>query len=87
MCLFAYPINRVDATGVEVFVELRRMLEERGIRLHISGLKLPVERVLRKAGALYEGPLLTMYRTDAEALQAFDQLGTPTYPAASAQGS
>ena len=71
VCLFAYPINRVDATGVEVFIELRRMLEERGITLHISGLKLPVERVLRKAGALGEGPLLKMYRTDAEAMQAF----------------
>ncbi|MEO7391823.1 MAG: SulP family inorganic anion transporter [Ramlibacter sp.] len=74
VCLFAYPINRVDATGVEVFVELRRLLESRGIMLHISGLKLPVERVLRKAGALDQGALLGMYRTDAEALQAFAQL-------------
>ena len=70
MCLFAQPINRVDATGVEVFGQLRRLLDERGIRLHISGLKLPVERVLRKAGALDDGPLLSVYRTDAEALLA-----------------
>ncbi|MDB5871442.1 MAG: sulP [Ramlibacter sp.] len=74
VCLFAHPINRVDTTGVEVFSQLRLMLEGRGITLHISGIKLPVERVLRKAGALYDSPLLAMYRTDAEALQAFSRL-------------
>jgi SulP family sulfate permease len=72
--LFAQPINRVDATGVEVFMQLRKMLAERGIALHISGIKLPVERVLQKAGALAPGPLLHMYRTDAEALMAFGRL-------------
>jgi SulP family sulfate permease len=75
LCLFAQPINRVDATGVEVFGRLRGLLQERGIRLHISGLKLPVERVLRKAGVLYDAPLLSVYRTDSEALLAFEQLG------------
>jgi SulP family sulfate permease len=68
--LFAHPINRVDATGVEVFVQLRNMLTERGIALHISGIKLPVEQVLKRAGALEPGPLLHMYRTDADAMQA-----------------
>jgi len=77
VCLFAQPVNRVDTTGVEVFAQLRRTLEDRGIRLHISGIKLPVERVLRKAGALYESPLLAMYRTDAEALAAFESLNPP----------
>jgi SulP family sulfate permease len=81
LALFAQPINRVDATGVEVFVQLRKLLQERGIHLHISGIKLPVERVLRKSGALYESTLLSTYRTDAEALQAF------RYFAESAQGS
>jgi sulfate permease, SulP family len=70
VCLFAHPINRVDATGVEVFLRLRAMLAERGIALHVSGLKLPVEQVLRKAGAIDDGPLLHTYRTDAEALLA-----------------
>jgi SulP family sulfate permease len=74
VCLFAHPINRVDATGVEVFLRLRAMLAERGIALHISGLKLPVEQVLRKAGAIDDGPLLHTYRTDAEALLAFKRL-------------
>ena len=75
VCLFAQPINRVDATGVEVFSQLRQHLQDRGITLHISGIKLPVERVLKKAGALDEGPLLRMYRTDVDALLAFGRLG------------
>lgn len=74
VCLFAQPINRVDATGVEMFQQLRKLLAERGITLHISGIKLPVERVLARAGALDEGPLLKMYRTDTEALLAFGRL-------------
>ena len=75
LCLFAHPINRVDATGVEVFGQLRKMLAERGITLHVSGLKLPVERVLERAGALSPDPLLKTWRTDAEALQMLRSLG------------
>ncbi len=74
VCLFAHPVNRIDATGVEVFMQMRGMLRERGITLHISGIKLPVERVLQRAGALNEGPLLRMYRTDVDALLAFGRL-------------
>jgi hypothetical protein len=47
------------------------------ITLHISGIKLPVETVLRKAGALDDRPLLRMYRTDVDALQAFGRLESP----------
>lgn len=68
VCLFALPINRIDATGVEMFAKLEALFKERGIVLHISGLKLPVERVLRQAGYLTPSPNLRMYRTDAEAL-------------------
>jgi len=57
-----------------MFTQLRKLLAERGITLHISGIKLPVERVLEKAGALQPGPLLKMYRTDTEALLAFGRL-------------
>ncbi|RYF43383.1 MAG: SulP family inorganic anion transporter [Comamonadaceae bacterium] len=74
VCLFAQPINRVDATGLEVFMQLRATLAARGITLHISGIKLPVEKVLKKAGALEDGPLLRMYRTDVETLLAFGRL-------------
>jgi len=75
VCLFTQPINRIDATGVEVFSAITRLLQGRGIMLHVSGIKLPVERVLRKAGELKEGPLLRTYRTDAEALLAFGRVG------------
>jgi SulP family sulfate permease len=74
VCLFAQPINRMDATGVEIFGQLRRQLAVRGITLHLSGLKLPVETVLRSAGELPEGPLLRLYRTDAETLAALARL-------------
>lgn len=74
VCLFAQPVNRIDATGVEVFMQLRNLLRERSITLHISGIKLPVEKVLQRAGALEEGPLLRLYRTDVDTLLAFGRL-------------
>ncbi|MGA8513266.1 MAG: SulP family inorganic anion transporter [Burkholderiaceae bacterium] len=74
VCLFAQPINRIDATGVEVFGQMRTALAARGIALHISGIKLPIEKVLLKAQALQEGPLLHLYRTDAETLVALHAL-------------
>ncbi len=74
VCLFAQPINRIDATGVEVFSQLRRFLEARDITLHVSGLKLPVEKMLERAGALTPGPGLRLYRTDIDALMAFGRL-------------
>ena len=74
VCLFAQPINRIDATGVEVFAKLRLQLEHHHITLHLSGLKLPVETALRRAGILAPGPGLALYRTDAEALAALSRL-------------
>ncbi len=74
VCLFAQPINRIDATGVDMFAKLCSQLRQRGITLHISGMKLPVETALRRAGALDAGPLLKMYRTDAAALAALTRL-------------
>ena len=72
--LFAQPINRVDATGIEVFAAMRRSLLQQGITLHISGIKLPVETLLRSASELPDSPLLHLYRTDAEALSHFAAL-------------
>jgi SulP family sulfate permease len=74
VCLFALPINRIDATGVESLAKLEAMLRERGISLHISGMKLPVEVVLRRAGCLQAHAGLYMYRTDAEAIAQLRQL-------------
>jgi SulP family sulfate permease len=73
VALFAQPINRIDATGVETFIQLRQLLNGRGVTLHISGIKLPVEQVLKRAHALDESPLLRMYRTDGETLAALQQ--------------
>jgi len=70
VCLFALPINRIDVTGVEAFVRLHHVLQTRGGVLHVSGLKLPVQQVLERAGALVAGPHLVTYRTDAQALLA-----------------
>ena len=77
LCLLAQPINRIDVTGVETFAQLLAQMELRGGTLHLSGLKLPVERVLRQAGLLDLRPGLAMYRTDAEALVALQQLPEP----------
>jgi SulP family sulfate permease len=74
VCLFVQPINRIDATGVETFGQIRQQLLARGITLHISGIKLPVETVLRHAGELPEGPMLKLYRTDTETLAALGRL-------------
>jgi len=76
VCLFAQPINRIDATGVEVFSALRADLLARGVTLHISGMKLPVERVLLRAGQLQNDNLLKLYRTDAEAIGRLARLYT-----------
>lgn len=69
VCLFAQPINRIDVTGVQAFARLQALVRSRGGVLHISGLKLPVEQVLRRAQVLVPGPQVRMHRTDAEALR------------------
>lgn len=74
VCLFAQPINRIDATGVECLAKLEALLAARQITLHISGMKLPVESVLRSAGCLQASPSLRLYRNDAEAVQQIQQL-------------
>ncbi len=70
VCLFAQPINRIDATGAEVFMRLLQTLRGHNISLHISGLKLPAENVLKAAGALNVYALLYLHRTESDALKA-----------------
>lgn len=74
VCWLAQPVNRIDATGVEVFMKVAAQLQRQHITLHISGMKLPVETPLRRANALHAGPGLVLYRTDAEALNAMSLL-------------
>ena len=78
VCLFAQPINRIDVTGAEVFGSIRQSLASRGVALHVSGLKLPAQTTLDKAGLLTPGPLLFLYRTDAEALSALRASPAPS---------
>lgn len=87
LCLLAQPINRIDVTGVETFAQLLALVRTRGGTLHISGLKLPVEQVLRQAGLLQPGVGLAIYRTDAEALEALSVLGPVPSPAQGAGGA
>jgi len=74
VCLFAQPINRIDATGVETLQQLSHYLQRRGIQLHISGIKLPVENALKLAGELGLESQVILYRTDIEALHALRAL-------------
>jgi len=74
VCLFAQSINRIDATGVETLQQLRHYLKRRGIQLHISGIKLPVENALKLAGELGLESQVILYRTDIEALHALRAL-------------
>jgi SulP family sulfate permease len=75
VCLFAQPINLMDATGAEAFMRLMAQLQQQNVGLHVSGMKLPVEKVLRAAGALT--PHLRLHRTEAEAIRALRQLARP----------
>ncbi|MSP35391.1 MAG: SulP family inorganic anion transporter [Limnohabitans sp.] len=74
VCLFAQPINRIDATGVETLQQLLHYLQRRGTQLHISGIKLPVENALKLAGELGLESHVILYRTDIEALHALRAL-------------
>ena len=74
VCLFAQPINRIDATGADIFLKLSAQLQAHGITLHISGMKLPVEKALHKAGWRSQGSHLRLYRTELDAVQALARL-------------
>ena len=72
--LFAQSINRIDATGVEVFLRLMSQLQQRDVALHLVGMKLPVEKVLMTAGALAPHPKVHVYRTEAEGMAALREI-------------
>jgi sulfate permease, SulP family len=73
VCLFAQPINRIDATGVDTFLSVTEQLQLRGITFHICGMKLPVEKVLVRAGWQAGSPYIKLYRTDSEALLGLER--------------
>jgi len=57
------------------------LLQSHGGMLHVSGIKLPVQRTLENAGALAPGPNFITYRTDAEAIAALQQTAAENGPA------
>jgi len=71
---FANSINRIDVTGTESIARLEKNLIQRGITFHISGMKLPVETSLHRAGCLVPSGQLRMYRTDVEAMNSLKQV-------------
>ncbi|MGN1057102.1 MAG: SulP family inorganic anion transporter [Comamonas sp.] len=73
----AQPINRIDVTGVESFMRLRHSLRQQGKSLHIGGLKLPIQNILDRSGALAPGADLHLYRTNAAALDFLRQIAAP----------
>ncbi|MGE8319604.1 MAG: SulP family inorganic anion transporter [Comamonas sp.] len=72
--LFAQPINRIDVTGVEMFAQLASHVHRLRGTLHISGLKLPVEKTLERAGLLGPASGIVTYRTDTEAVHRLQSL-------------
>lgn len=75
VCLYAQPINHVDATGIDTFLKVCRQLREHGVLLHISGMKLPVEKTLLAAGWQLDDPGHRLYRTEVEAVDALRKIG------------
>lgn len=75
VCLFAQPINHIDATGVDALLKLSGQLRQQNVLLHISGMKLPVERTLLQAGWQLADPAHRLYRTEAETVAALRELG------------
>jgi SulP family sulfate permease len=74
VCLFAQPINHIDSTGVDVFLKLGKQLREQGVLLHISGMKLPVEKTLLQAGWQLADAGHRLYRTETETVSALREL-------------
>ena len=71
--LFAQPINRMDASGVETLNRVLADMHRRDITTHLVGLKLPAQHML-EAASLLPNPQLMLHRTDTEALQAIASL-------------
>ncbi len=74
VCLFAQPINWIDATGTQVLVNMHAQLQAKGITLHLSGLKLPLEKAFERSGVLQVSTFLKRYRSEAETITALRTL-------------
>ncbi len=52
LLLSATAINQVDSTGLDTLHEIWLLLDSRGIKLHLSGAKLPLRNALEQQGYL-----------------------------------
>jgi sulfate permease, SulP family len=76
VCIFAQPINWIDATGTQVLVNMHSQMQAKGITLHLSGLKLPLEQAFERSGVLQASDTLKRYRSEAETVAALRTLYT-----------
>ena len=67
--LFAQPINRIDATGIEVFERIVMQMASQGRELILVGAKLPVEHALKLAGVMARSTALRVFVHDVDVLQ------------------
>jgi sulfate permease, SulP family len=74
--LLAHAINRMDATGADMFARLHRQLAAQRRGLWLVGAKLPVEQVLQAAGELPPTDRwLRVWATEAELWAALATTG------------
>ena len=76
VALFAQPINRIDATGIEVFERIALQMTSQDRQLIMVGAKLPVERALKAAGVFERATDLLVFVRDEEALAYLRELET-----------
>lgn len=76
VALFAQPINRIDATGIEVFERIALQMAAQDRQLIVVGAKLPVERTLKAAGVFDRATALLVFVRDEEALAYLREMET-----------
>lgn len=74
ICLIASSIHNIDTTGLEALFSLRNMAGQRGGKLYLSGMKLPLEQRLRHIGLLSDTHRVQAFPSDAETVRGLAQL-------------
>ena len=72
--LLFQSVNRMDATGVEAFFRIKRLLSQRGDSLVVIGIKPTVERLLRSADALTPDAHFRLCVSSEAFIKSLDQI-------------
>ena len=72
--LLFQSVNRMDATGVEAFLRIKRLLSQRGDSLVVIGIKPTVERLLRSADALTPDAHFRLCVSSEAFIKSLDQI-------------